>query len=93
MAQIAGHVRHPSGAHIVVLCASAMEDRVEGSNLSADPQDPNNPPGLMIEAVVLLRDSEFGLLTRNRFRQRDRKCDHFGIPSTSHWTGAAIIVQ
>ena len=19
-------------------------------------------------------------------------CDHFGIPSTSHWTGAAIIV-
>jgi hypothetical protein len=22
-----------------------------------------------------------------------RKCDHFGIPSTSHWTDAAIIVQ
>jgi hypothetical protein len=21
------------------------------------------------------------------------KCDPFGIPSTSHWTGAAIIVQ
>jgi hypothetical protein len=21
------------------------------------------------------------------------QCDHFGIPSTSHWTGAAIIVQ
>jgi hypothetical protein len=24
---------------------------------------------------------------------QEEKCDHFGIPSTSHWTGAAIIVQ
>src|SRR5918996_526031 len=24
---------------------------------------------------------------------KDRKCDPFGTPSTSHWTGAAIIVQ
>ena len=32
--------------------------------------------------------------TRNRDRRKKKaSCDPFGIPSTSHWTGAAIIVQ
>ena len=53
--------------------------------------------GLVIVALQVLEEAEGGgkgiVAGLPHRRVLLRKCGPFGIPSTSHWTGAAIIVQ